>query len=72
MSETLEERLRRNAKDDPDSMVKVYPGDVIELLDAARSDSETIRKERDAAIITIIGLRKVGTRQRRGITNGNI
>jgi hypothetical protein len=59
MSETLEERLRRNAVDDPDSMVKVYPGDIVELLDMVKADNEILRKERDAAIITIIDFRKV-------------
>ena len=33
MSETLEERLRRHAKDDPNSMFKAYPDDLLELLD---------------------------------------
>jgi hypothetical protein len=37
MSETLEERLRRHAQDDPNSMFKAYPGDLVELLDELQS-----------------------------------
>jgi hypothetical protein len=40
MSETLEQRLRRLAKLDNATICKVYPGDVIDLLD-----------ERDIALI---------------------
>ena len=33
MSETLEQRLRRLAKEDDATLCQVYPGDVVELLD---------------------------------------
>jgi len=42
MSETLEQRLRRLAKEDDATLCQVYPGDVVELLD-----------ERDKLSITI-------------------
>jgi hypothetical protein len=45
MSESLEQRLRRHAKDNPDKLVSFYPGDVLELLDARASapDAELLR-----------------------------
>lgn len=38
MSETLEQRLRRLAKEDNATLCQVYPGDVVELLDARDFD----------------------------------
>ena len=50
MSETLEERLRRNAKHDDATLCKVYPGDVVELLDARDAEIAQLRADLFAAV----------------------
>jgi len=38
VSETLIERIRRHAKDNPDVAIEIYPGDVLELIDNAKAE----------------------------------
>lgn len=51
MSETLEERLRHRAATNPNKMIQVYPGDVLEIIDSLKSISEVralLQKNADA------------------------
>jgi len=47
MSETLEQRMRRLAKEDEATLCQVYPGDVVELLDERDRVAVKICTERD-------------------------